>query len=160
MNLAAALCSKDGIKAVLSNDDMNIQFQRGMFSSFFMTRRLRKDLATAYNPDSSMVTAHRNVYDNFKAAEANNTQGGLVYGEYQVVQLPEKCTRLVEQSFAGYAPSPFKVPLAVTETVEGVEVVGERHHIQFVLNMTFRVRTDFQFTKEKKAVLVTVGTIL
>ena len=77
LNLAAALCSKDDIKAVLSNDGMSIQFQRGVFSSFFMTRRLRKDLAAAYNPDSSMVAAHRNVYDNFKAAEANNTRAGF-----------------------------------------------------------------------------------
>ena len=30
LNLAAALCSNDGIKAVLSNDGMNIQFQRGV----------------------------------------------------------------------------------------------------------------------------------
>ena len=135
---------------------MSIQFQRGVFSSFFMTRRLRKDLAAAYNPDSSMVAAHRNVYDNFKAAEANNTRAGLVYGEYQVVQLPEKCTGLVEQSFAGYAPSPFKIPFTVTEMVNGVEVMGERNHMQFVLNMTFRVRTDFQFAKEKKAVKATV----
>ena len=58
LNLAAALCSKDDIKTVLSNDGMSIQFQRGVFSSFFMTRRLRKDLAAAYNPDSSMVAAH------------------------------------------------------------------------------------------------------
>ena len=80
----------------------------------------------------------------------------MVYGDFQVVQLPEKCTGLVKQSFAGYAPLPFKVPFTVTETVEGVEVVGEQNHIQFVLNMTFRVRTDFQFVKEKKAVRVTV----
>ena len=135
---------------------MSIQFQRGVFLSFFMTRRLRKDLNTAYNPDSSMVAAHQNVFNNFKAAEANNTRGGLVYDEFQVVQLPEKCIGLVEQSFAGYAPSPFKVPFTVTETVNGVEVVGERNHMQFVLNMTFRVRTDFQFAKEKKAVRATV----
>jgi hypothetical protein len=61
LTLAAALCSKDGIKAVLSNDGMNIQFQRGVFSSFFTTRRLQKDLNTAYNSDSSMVAAHQNV---------------------------------------------------------------------------------------------------
>ena len=121
-----------------------------------MTRRLRKDLNTAYNPDSSMVAAHQNVFNNFKSAEANNTRGGLVYDEFQVVQLPEKWIGLVEQSFAGYAPSPFKVPFTVTETVNGVEVVGERNHMQFVLNMTFRVRTDFQFAKEKKAVRATV----
>jgi hypothetical protein len=137
---------------------MSIRFQRGVFSSFFMTRRLWKDLNSAYNSDSSMVATHRNVYDIFKAAEANNTRGGLVYGDFQVVQLPEKCTGLVEQSFAGYAPSPFKVPFTVTEMVEGVEVVGEWNHIQFVLNMTFRVRTDFQFAKEKKAVHATVQT--
>jgi len=121
-----------------------------------MTRCLRKDLHTAYNLDSSMVAAHQNVYDNFKVAEGKNTQGGLVYGEYQVVWLPEKCTGLVEQSFAGDAPSPFKAPCTVTETVNGVEVMGERKHMQFVLNMTFRARSDFQFAKEKKAVSVTV----
>ena len=104
---------------------MSIRFQRGVFSSFFMTRRLWKDLNSAYNSDSSMVATHRNVYDIFKAAEANNTRGGLVYGDFQVVQLPEKCTGLVEQSFAGYAPLPLKVPFTMTETVEGVEVVGE-----------------------------------
>jgi hypothetical protein len=103
-----------------------------------------------------MVAAHQNVDDNFKAAEANNTRGGLVYGEFQVVQLPEKCTGLDEQSFAGYAPLPFKVPFTVTETVNGVEVVGEWNHMQFVLNMTLRVRTDFQFAKEKNAVHATV----
>ena len=63
---------------------------------------------------------------------------------------------MVEQSFAGYAPSPFKVPFTVTETVEGVEVMGEWNHIQFVLNMTFRARMHFQFMKEKKAVRATV----
>ena len=156
MNLAAALCSKDGIKAVLSNDGMSIRFQRGVFSSFFTTRRLRKDLSTAYNPDSSMVAAHRNVYDKFKADEANNTRGGIVYGEFQVVQLPEKCTGLVEQTFSGYAPSPFIVSYPVTVIEEGMTVEEERNHIQFVLNMTFRVKTDFQFAKEKKAVRATV----
>ena len=32
----------------------------------------------------------------------------------------------------------------------------KRNHIQFVLNMTFRVKADFQLAKEKKAVRATV----
>ena len=43
LNLAAALCGKDGIKAILSNNGMSIQFQRGVLSSFFTTRRLWKE---------------------------------------------------------------------------------------------------------------------
>ena len=132
-----------------------------MYASFFSTRRLQKDLDTLYNPDSSKVAAHQNVYNNFKTAEADNLRGGsgLVYGEFQVVQLPEKCKGLVKQSFAGYAPSPFRIPSEVTEMVNGMEVRGEQHswhNMQFVLYMTFRVMTDHQFAKEKKAVRATV----
>lgn len=156
LNLAAALCPKDGIKAILSNDGMSIRFQRGVFSSFFTNRRLRKDLSHAYNANSSMVAAHRNVYDKFKVDEANNTQSGIVYGDFQVVQLPEKCTGLVEQRFAGYAPSPFSVRFTTAEIEEGMTLQDERNHIQFVLNMTFRVKADFQLAKEKKAVRATV----
>jgi hypothetical protein len=43
LNLAAALCGKDEIKAILSNNGMSIQFQRGVLSSFFTTRRLWKE---------------------------------------------------------------------------------------------------------------------
>ena len=66
LSLAAALMCGDGIQAVLAPDGMSILLQRGMYSSFFTNRRYWKDQGTKYSKDSSSVTAHRKVCDEFK----------------------------------------------------------------------------------------------
>ena len=70
MSIAAALLCGDGINAVLASDGWGISLQRGVYSSFFTNRRLRKDLGKTYNKDSSRVTAHRKVCDEFKKKES------------------------------------------------------------------------------------------
>ena len=48
MSIAAALLCGDGINAVLAPDGMSLSLQRGVYSSFFTSRRLRKDLGKEY----------------------------------------------------------------------------------------------------------------
>ncbi len=152
MSIAAALLCGDGIQAVLAPDGMNISLQRGVYSSFFMNRRLRKDLGTTYNKDSSRVTAHRKVCDEFKKKETS-TRNGIVYGECQFVQLPCKCTGLVEETFSRRVPTPITIPCTVVTKVNGMNVSEEEEHIQFMVNKTFRVKTVSQLEKEKKKVV-------
>ncbi len=110
LSLAAALMCGDGIKAILTPDGMGISFQRGVYVNFFTNRRLQKDLGDTYSKDSSHVTAHRKVYNEFKKKERDCIQNGIVYGEFQVVQLPCQCTGLVEQTYNGYVPTPIIRP--------------------------------------------------
>jgi hypothetical protein len=70
MSLAAALMCGDGIQAVLAPDGMIISLQRGVHSSFFTNRRYRKDQGTKNSKDSSSVTSHRKVCDEFKKKES------------------------------------------------------------------------------------------
>ena len=91
MSIAAALLCGDGINAVLVSEGLGLSLQRGVYSSFFMNRRLWKDLGDKYNKDSNKVTAHRKVCDEFKKKETS-VQSGVVYGECQYIQLPCKCT--------------------------------------------------------------------
>ena len=88
-SIAAALLCGDGIKAVLASDGMGVSLHRGVYSSFFTSRRFWKDLGVKYNKDSSSVTAHRKVCDEFKKKES--VRNGVVYGECQFVQLPCQC---------------------------------------------------------------------
>jgi hypothetical protein len=76
VSLAAALMCGDGIQAVLVPDGMSVSLQRGVYSSFFTNRRFRKDLGTKYSKDSSSVTAHRKMCDEFKKKES--AQNGIV----------------------------------------------------------------------------------
>ena len=152
MSIAAALLCGDGINAVLAPDGMSISLQRGVYSSFFTNRRLRKDLGNKYNEDSSRVTAHRKVCDEFKKKETS-ARNGIVYGECQFVQLPCECTGLVEEVFTGRVPTPVTIPYPTTVTVDGMKVEDTEHHIQFMVNKTFRVKTVSQLEKEKKKVV-------
>jgi hypothetical protein len=104
-----------------------------VYSSFFTNRRLRKDLGNKYNKDSSRVTAHRKVCEEFKKKETS-TRNGIVYGECQFVQLPCKCTGLVEEVFTGRVPTPITIPFTVTTIVDGMEVAETEDHIQFMVN--------------------------
>ena len=70
MSLAAALMCGDGIQAVLAPDGMSISLQRRVYSSFFTNRCYRKDQGTKYSKDSSSVTSHRKVCDEFKKKES------------------------------------------------------------------------------------------
>ena len=133
MSIAAALLCGDGINAVLASDGWGISLQRGVYSSFFTNRRLRKDLGDKYNKDSSRVTAHRKVCDEFKKKETS-ARNGIVYGECQFVQLPCKCTGLVEEVFTGRVLSPITIPFTVTTIVDGMEVAETEDHIQFMVN--------------------------
>jgi hypothetical protein len=149
LSLAAALLCGDGIKAILTPDGMGISLQRGVYVNFFTNRRLRKDLGDSYSKDSSRVTAHRKVYDEFKKKERDCMQNGIVYGEFQVVQLPCQCTGLVEQTYIGYVPTPITCPFTAMDDENGMMV--EQNHVQFIVNTTFRVKTVDQLEKEKKA---------
>ena len=117
-----------------------------------MNRRLRKDLGMTYNKDSSRVTAHHKVCDEFKKKETS-VRNGIVYGECQFVQLPCECTGLVEEVFTGRVPTPVTIPYPTTTIVDGMEVVDSEDHIQFMVNKTFRVKTVSQLEKEKKKVV-------
>jgi hypothetical protein len=152
MSIAAALLCGDGINAVLAPDGMSISLQRGVYSSFFTSRRLRKDLGKEYNKDSSRVTAHRKVCDEFKKKETS-ARNGIVYGECQFVQLPCECTGLVEEVFTGRVPTPVTIPYPTTVTVDGMKVEETENHIQFMVNKTFRVKTVLQLEKEKRKVV-------
>jgi hypothetical protein len=149
MSIAAALLCGDGINAVLAPDGMSISLQRGVYSSFFTSRRLRKDLGKEYNKDSSRVTAHRKVCDEFKKKETS-ARNGIVYGECQFVQLPCECTGLVEEVFTGRVPTPITIPCTIVTKVNGMDVSEEEEHIQFMVNKIFRVKTVLQLEKEKK----------
>ena len=149
VSLAAAFMCEGGIVAVLSPDGMSVSLQRGVYASFFTTRRLRKDLGDKYNKDSSRVTAHRKVCDEFKKKET--VRAGMVYGELQIVQLPCQCTGVVEQTYIGNVPTGVVIPVDVVKEENGMEIEDTEMHTQFVTNTTFRVKTVDQVQKEKKA---------
>ena len=127
MSIAAALLCGDGINAVLASDGMSISLQRGVYSSFFTNRRLRKDLGDKYNKDSSRVTAHRKVCDEFKKKETS-ARNGIVYGECQFVQLPFECTGLVEETFSGRVQTPIAISFTTTTKVDGMSVSETEDH--------------------------------
>ena len=149
MSIAAALLCGDGINAVLASDGWGISLQRGVYSSFFTNRRLRKDLGVTYNKDSSRVTAHHKVCDEFKKKETS-VQNGIVYGECQFVQLPCECTGLVEEVFTGRVQTPITIKFTIVTKENGMDVLEEQEHIQFMVNKTFRVKTVLQLEKEKR----------
>jgi hypothetical protein len=151
VSIAAALLCGDGIEAVLAPDGMGVSLHRGVYSSFFTNRRFRKDLGTTYSKDSSRVTAHRKVCDEFKKKES--AQNGIVYGECQFVQLPFECTGLVKETFEGRVQTPITIPITVVTNENGMSVSEEQHHIQFMVNKTFRVKTVLQLVKEKRKVV-------
>jgi hypothetical protein len=148
MSIAAALLCGDGINAVLASDGMGVSLQRGLYASFFTNRRFQKDLGAKYSKDSSSATAHRKVCDKFKKKES--VRNGIVYGECQFVQLPCKCTGLVEEVLSVRVPTPITIPCTVTTKVSGMDISEEEEHIQFMVNKTFRVKTVSQLEKEKK----------
>jgi hypothetical protein len=120
MSLAAALMCGDGIQAVLAPDGMSVSLQRGVYSSFFTNRRYWKDQGTKYSKDSSSVTSHRKVCDEFKKKES--VQNGIVYGECQVVQLPCECTGLVKEIFTGRVQTPITIPFTIVTKENGMDV--------------------------------------
>ena len=157
VSIAAALMCGDGINVVLVSEGWGTSLQRGVYSSFFMTRHLWKDLGDKYNKDSNKVTAHRKVCDEFKKKETS-VRSGVVYGECQYIQLPCECTGLVERIYKGVVPTPITVPYPVTTNENGMEVTVEEEHIQFMLHITFRVKTVSQLEKEKKKVVEVTHT--
>jgi hypothetical protein len=66
-----------------------------------------------------------------------------VYREGQFVQLPCECTGLVEEAFTGTGrvQTPITIPFTVTTIVDGMSIMEEEDHIQFMVNKTFRVKT-------------------
>ena len=157
VTLAAASLCGDEITVVLVSEGWGISLQRGSYASFFTNRRLRKDLGVKYNKDSDKVTAHRKVCDEFKKKETS-VRSGVVYGECQYIQLPCECTGLVKRIYKGVVPTPITVPYPVTTNENGMEVTVEEEHIQFMLHITFRVKTVSQLEKEKKKVVEVTHT--
>ncbi len=76
-----------------------------------------------------------------------------MYGECQVVQLPCECTGLVEEIFTGRVQTPITIPFADAANESGLTVTDEQEHIQFMVNMNFRVNTEVQVQKEKRKVV-------
>jgi hypothetical protein len=72
-----------------------------------------------------------------------------VYGEVQLVKLPNQCTGLVEQTYKVYVPTPVTCPYTVTDPNDGMAITTD--HIQFVMNTTFKVMALNQLEKEEKA---------
>ena len=149
VNLADVLMCGDGIKALLAPDGMGVPLQKGVYASFFTNRRFWKDLGATYNKDSRRITDHHKVCDKFK--EWESTQNGIMYGECQSGQLPCECTGLVELTYIGKVPAPITIPVTVPTDESGMKVEDTQHHIQFIVNTTFRVKTVEQVEKEKKA---------
>ncbi len=54
----------------MAPDGMGVSLHRGVYSPFFTSRRFWKDLGVKYNKDSSSVTAHCKVCDEFKKKES------------------------------------------------------------------------------------------
>ena len=131
---------------MLAPDGMGVSLHRGVYSPFFTNRRFWKDLSVKYKKDSSSVTAHCKVCDEFKKKES--VQNGVVYGECQFVQLPCECTGLVKETFTGRVQTPIKVPFTIVTNDNGMQVKEVQHHIQFMVNTTFRVKTVLQLEKE------------
>ena len=117
-----------------------------------MNRRLRKDLGMTYNKDSSRVTAHHKVCDEFKKKEMS-VRNGIVYGECQFVQLPCECTGLVEEVFTGRVQTPITIKFTIVTKENGMDFAEEQDHIQFMVNITFRVKMVAQVQKEKRKVI-------
>jgi hypothetical protein len=149
VNIAGALNCRGGIKATLTPEGMGISFQRGVYLSFFGNRCLRNDLGNMYSSDSSRVSAHCKVWDEFKKRESDHYQNEVMYGEVQLIKLPVQCTGLVEQTYKGYVPTPITCSYTVTDPNDGKAITSE--HIQFVMNTIFKVKALNQLEKEKKA---------
>jgi hypothetical protein len=115
VSIAAAILCGNGINAVLVSEGWGISLQRGVYSSFFMIRRLQKDLGDKNNKDSNKVTAHRKVCDEFKKKETS-VRSGVVYGECQYIQLPCQCTGLVKETFKGVVSTPITIPFTIADT--------------------------------------------
>ena len=60
---------------------------------------------------------------------------------------------MVERIYNGVVPTPITIPYPVTKNENGMEVTVDEDHIQFMLNIAFRVKTVSQLAKEKKKVL-------
>ena len=144
------------VTATLAQDGMSISVSRGVFSSFFSTKRLRMALGDDFEKDSSRTSAHRQVWDDFKKKE--RPQNGLVFSnDVQVIKLPHKCTGLVEQSTIEFIPTKVKCTIPGHLMADGVTQVSPTTHRQFVAVTTFKVMTAEQLEKEKKAAKITVS---
>jgi hypothetical protein len=60
---------------------------------------------------------------------------------------------LVEETFKGIVPTPITIPFAIVTNESGMKVTDVQDHIQFMLNITFRVKTVGQLEKEKRKVV-------
>jgi hypothetical protein len=143
-----------GLNVTLAQDGMSIHIQRGVFSSFFATKRLRMTFGQDYNGDSSRVSAHSQAWDDFKKNE--RPLNGIVFSnDVQVITPPLKCSGLVEQTAHEFIPTGNTCRIPGRQNIDGTpdpDIV----HIQFVAVATFRVMTVEQLEKEKKAVKFTV----
>ena len=86
-------------------------------------------------------------------------QSGVVYSECQLVQLPCECTGLVQETSKGIVPTPITIPFTVVLDECGMKVTDAQDHIQFMLNITFRVKTVGQLEKEKQKVVEVIHKV-
>ena len=81
MNDTAARMCGDRMKTVLNPESMGISLQRGVYLSFFGNKCLWKDLGQVCTVDSSRISAHRKVWDEFKKKKSDHCRHGVAYGE-------------------------------------------------------------------------------
>ena len=134
------------ITATLAKDGMSMSIERGVIAAFFGNRRVRKELGSQYDGDSSRIVANSRVVNEFKIAESGNTKDGVVYPkDIQLIKLPQKCAGLIEKSSLSYIPTGVNCSLSKDSV-----------HRQFIAILTLKVKTVDQLQEEKKAVPVNV----
>jgi predicted transcriptional regulator len=60
---------------------------------------------------------------------------------------------LVEETFSVRVQTPVTVPFTIVMNENGMQAEEVQHHIEFMVNTTFRVKTVSQLEKEKKKVV-------
>ena len=134
---------------------MSMSVQRGVLASIFSVRRLRKTLGNSFDEDCSRVSAHRQTFDNIKTGTESDTRNGIVYSKVaQLILLPLKCSGLVVQQEIHFIPTSVKCSMVVKNHMDNSKTT--KSHQQFILLITFRMKTVDQMKEERKAAHTTV----
>ncbi len=110
---AGALTSSKGeISETFMPVGMSLALQQGLFFSWFGNKRLRQSMGTRFDGSCSHVTAYHTIWDEFKKAERNQIQDGVVYStNVQLIKLPFKCAGLVQQLDIKFNPTDIQVAI-------------------------------------------------
>jgi hypothetical protein len=134
---------------------MIMSVQIGVLASIFSVRRLRKTLGNFFDGDCSRVSAHRQTSDEFKTGTESDTRNGIVHSKVaQLIPLPLKCSGLVVQQEIHYIPTSVKCSMVVKNHMNNSTTT--KIHQQFILLITFRMKTVDRLKEERKAAHTTV----